>query len=234
MKSGRKTMDDKPEKITLHTFLENNHKILSVLGVFTALTVFSRGLPLTGVGQILSLLFLTLTILLWLELMSRYPTPASARLSWFENLVTFAIMFTAIYWLMDYNAMLGSVGIGLLIMFVVVWVCSLPLKFAYARLNLPSWARSKVGRWGLFILVIGFVAYPSLMLGAWVGGWLAPPISKYISQAREEFTQNAHFIIRPDTTQVAAPAHANSAQGVPAPPESLAIVSGSHNPFSQK
>lgn len=193
---------EKPTKVSLRTFVEYNHKLLSVLGVFTALSVFARGLPLSGMGQILSFFFLTLTILLWFELMSQYPTPASMRLMWFENFVTFAVLFTAGYWLMDYNALLGSKGIAYLIMFTVLWLGSLPFKFVYARLKLPSWARSKITRWVLFVLVILLFALPGLILGTWLGARLGPPISKGISTVRE-FAQ--HPEARPASSTNTAP-----------------------------
>jgi hypothetical protein len=209
-------MTEVPEgstKVPLRTFVEENHKLLSVLGVFTALAVFARGLPLSGMGQLLSFLFMTLTILLWLELMSQYPVPASTRLMWFENLVTFSVMVTAGYWLLDYNAMMGSKGIAFLVAFTMIWLGSLPFKFVYARLKLPAWARSKAARWGLFIAVMLLFAVPSLVFGFWLGNRIGPPISKGISLVRAELAHKSEIRpggSKPDATPAAGSSRPDS------------------------
>jgi hypothetical protein len=208
---------EKPEatKVTLHAFIEENHKILSVLGVFTALTVFARGLPLTGMGQVLSFFFLTLTVLLWIEIMTRYPKPASTRLIWFENIVTATVFLTAGYWLVEYYAILGTAGIALLIMwgvaFTVIWLVSLPIKALFRsieRSTLPAWTRGKPVRWTLFVLVIACVGAFSLTLGFMLGNRSAPSASRLIESMRTEFAKRART--EQGATQVKRPTLARS------------------------
>jgi len=94
----------KTEKISLSTFIEDNHKIISVLGIFSALTVFSRSLQLKALGDVLSFMFLTLTIIVWFELWGKFPSEeTTGRLSWFETILTFTILGLVIYSLLEYR-----------------------------------------------------------------------------------------------------------------------------------
>jgi hypothetical protein len=78
--------------MALYTFVEENHKLLTVLGVFTALTVFAANLPLRPLGSMLSFLFMALTVTLWLELLERFPSKAAGwRMDWFETLLSFTV-----------------------------------------------------------------------------------------------------------------------------------------------
>jgi len=94
-----------PRRLALHAFVEENHKLLAVLGVFTALTVFSASLPLRALGSVLSFLFMAMTVLLWLELLERFPAKTTGwRMNWFEILLTFTVLVLVLYWFVDYRA----------------------------------------------------------------------------------------------------------------------------------
>jgi len=54
-------------KNSLSDYVENNSKLISVLGVFTALTVFTNNLSIKPIGYALSFVFLTITIIIWVE-----------------------------------------------------------------------------------------------------------------------------------------------------------------------
>jgi len=80
------------EKPSLHKYIEDNHKLLSSLGIFTALTIFARTSIGGYIGELLSVLFLTLSLLLWLELMGRLPSKmGTSRMYW---LTTFRKVFS--------------------------------------------------------------------------------------------------------------------------------------------
>lgn len=92
------------DQVTLAQFIEANHKLLSTLGIFTALSVFSGNLGLRSLGYILSFLFLSGTILLWFELLMRFPAvSATWRLVWFENVLSFAAIALVGYWLLEFQ-----------------------------------------------------------------------------------------------------------------------------------
>jgi len=106
-------------KNTLSDFIEVNQKLLSVLGVFTALTVFTSNLPLKPVGQGLSFIFLALTLLIWTELVQKFPSGTSTwRLILFENLILFCVFGVFAYWMLAYREIWRVfIAIPLLIIF---------------------------------------------------------------------------------------------------------------------
>jgi len=99
--------DEKPIKepirVSLSGFIEENHKLLSTIGIFTALTVFSFNLKLSLFGYGLSFLFLAMTVLLWLELISKFPPKGSGILGWFESILGIAVLGLIAYWFVDYG-----------------------------------------------------------------------------------------------------------------------------------
>jgi hypothetical protein len=105
-------------EITLTAFIEKNHKLITVLGVFTALTVFSDSIKNETFGTVLSILFLSMTVTLWLELWSTFP---SQEVGWlliiFENLLSLSVLIIVIYWLFNINIVYseGIFGITFLI-----------------------------------------------------------------------------------------------------------------------
>ena len=109
--SRRPSSDSQPEnpsppqrRMTLHAFVEENHKLLTVLGVFTALTVFAANLPLKSLGSMLSFLFMAMTVILWLEVLERFPSKGAGwRMDWFEILLSFTVLVLAFYWFVDFR-----------------------------------------------------------------------------------------------------------------------------------
>jgi len=95
---------------SLTQYIEENHKLITVLGVFTALTVFARSLPITTLGLFLSFLFMTLAVFVWLELFARFPSKAGGwRVTWFENILSLSVFMLVIYWILDYRQVWSQV-----------------------------------------------------------------------------------------------------------------------------
>ena len=105
MNAGKnQTPEASSKEHTLAEFIEDNHKLITVLGVFTALTVFSSTLELRAFGYVLSFLFMTLTVFVWLELWSRLPGGRTTwRLVWFQYIFTFTLLALLGYWLLFYR-----------------------------------------------------------------------------------------------------------------------------------
>jgi hypothetical protein len=113
-----------PQRVALHTFIEENHKLLAVLGVFTALTVFSAGLPLRALGTVLSFLFMAITVLLWFELLERFPAKTAGwRMNLFEILLTLTVLVLLLYWFVDYRAV-WEYWLVIPIAALLLWVAS--------------------------------------------------------------------------------------------------------------
>jgi hypothetical protein len=89
---------------TLYTFIQDNQKFLSVLGVFTTLTIFTTTLSFGILGDLLSCLFFSITLILWLEFHEHFPPKSpNAKLYWFENLLFISVLVLALYWLVQYR-----------------------------------------------------------------------------------------------------------------------------------
>jgi len=129
---------DGPEVRDIDRFIAKYSHLFSALGIFTALTVFALNLPLKSVGSFLSGLFLTMTILIWLELWSKFPGEGGHwRLVHFENLITFAIMTLVFYWLVVYVRVWGQM------LFLLIWLILMALVAAAVR------------KWNLFNRIFG-------------------------------------------------------------------------------
>ncbi len=117
---------------SLSDYIENNSKLISVLGVFTALTVFSYNLTIKPIGNILSFVFLTITIIVWLELWTKFPPkPSSWRLILFENVLSFSVLGIILYWLLAYREIWRA------ILVFPIWVLTITLiSFLITRFNL--------------------------------------------------------------------------------------------------
>lgn len=97
---------DKEKKTTLRDFLIKEHNLISSLGVFVALTIFSHSF-LEGIFAIfLPLLFLLLAILIFFELWEQFPkNGGSIRLVFFESYLSIASVFIFIFWLSQLQAL---------------------------------------------------------------------------------------------------------------------------------
>ena len=99
---------------TLHQYIEENHKLITTLGVFTALTLFARQIPSPQFASILSLLFLTLSMIVWFELFGRFPAKTGTlTLMYFESALGFTVLTLAIYWFLTARAVIPAITIVL-------------------------------------------------------------------------------------------------------------------------
>ena len=88
------------KKNRLDEFIESNQKLISVLGVFTALTVFTANLQFKVFGYALSFIFMSITLIIWVELLEKFPKgDAHWRLKIFETLLSFSFLALILYWL---------------------------------------------------------------------------------------------------------------------------------------
>jgi hypothetical protein len=122
-------------KTTLYDFIDTNHKLISSLGVFIALTLFSMSLRLSYLGNLLTILLLLLTILIWFELVWRLPWgDVSITLGLFKYGIRFIFPLLLVYHLLEFR------------------------DFWHEWLNLPIWTLLLAGVSGL-LSKIGFIKW---------------------------------------------------------------------------
>lgn len=84
--------------MTLEEFITAHKDLVSVTGVFAALSLFAQTFMGGIFGTTLALMFYSAFVLLWLELWSTFPKDGTRRLAFFENVLTVAVVMTVIYW----------------------------------------------------------------------------------------------------------------------------------------
>ena len=158
-----------PNQLGIKEFVEDNHKLLSTLGIFLAITIFSTNIDLKSFSPWLSFLSLSCVILLWIELWTKFPkNGGSLRLSLFENAISFLSMLTIIYWVVKVKSLFQSVTI--LIAFIVMGIISSVLKRRdiFNRLFYAERGSKKILRISIGIALIVFVLYLSFLISSFI------------------------------------------------------------------
>lgn len=167
-----------PHKTTLYSFIEKNHKFITVIGVFIALTVFAANLTMKPMALILSFLFMTLTIILWLELLERFPSKGGGwRMYWFENILSFAALSLLAYWLLEFRAIWKTMLIVLVFGLVLHGLSAVMKRYnVFNRIfhAMPGEKRSlRYIVWLVTMLVsIGVALGVASFLTSWISHWL--------------------------------------------------------------
>lgn len=181
-------MNDKEDKKapTLFDFIEENQRLVTVLGVFTALTVFAGSLPLKSVGYVLSFMFMSLTVLLWLELWERFPSKSGSwRLTLFETILPLTVLVVIGYWLLEFRK-LWHEFLFLPIFAIILSSFSYVMK-KYNLFNRVFHTRAdgkKSLRYFVGIAVLLITALASILLARMA----AAPLNRFLDSAYAEFT----------------------------------------------
>lgn len=89
---------------TLADYVDRNSKLISALGVFTAMCLFVKALPIAQLSYLLSFVFLVLTVLLWLELWTSFlAVLGDWKLTAFENGLSLAMLLLVLYAFLDFR-----------------------------------------------------------------------------------------------------------------------------------
>lgn len=170
----------KLKKPSLTDYIEENQKLISVLGVFAALSVFSLTFSIKAIGYVLSFVFLTLTVIVWIELWTKFPKkPVSGLLSIFEWLLMVSTFGVCFYWLLAYRDIWEG------IMVFVLWIILLSLmSYPISRFKLidkifgTKLSKYKIIRI-LFGLIIVFILLQLSIIGA---SFLAKPVNTLLEE----------------------------------------------------
>ena len=158
------------KKVSLLVFLEANHKILSVFGVFIALSVFTKNYLEGYIAIIASFNFLTIVILIWLEFLGRFPSKADSTtisLGIFETLFSYTVVIFFIAWFIDLNELFPKaykpIAFILILVFMTVMLSRLIKRFdVFDRLFDRKLGERKRQRFLLYFLVLLITFYASL------------------------------------------------------------------------
>jgi len=191
----------KSPKVSLSDFIEANHKLLSALGIFTALSVFAMNLPNKACGYILSFVFMWITILMWFELFGRFPAKgASERLGMFEGLISISILLVVVAWVMLFSSIweeVISLPIFVTILFLFLYFLSKAVKrFDLFNRIFKTHAGGKVWlRYFIGISAILLLAFISLLLTALIAP-KAKLVLHEVSDATRNYTPDLQGLIK--------------------------------------
>lgn len=88
-------------KSPISDYIEKNYKILTVLGIFAAFSLFSQSLLIPALGIFLSFIFLTLFCILFLELLHEDIDNTTGIFYWFNVLISLALFLLIINWFLQ-------------------------------------------------------------------------------------------------------------------------------------
>jgi len=182
-KDPNRTQTDEVPKMKLGEFIETNHKLLSTLGIFIALIVFSINLPDNFFGNMISFLLLAIIFLLWIEVFRRLPKSKEWSLDVFHNLLFFVLFLLALYWLIYYREIWNIYLATVLIFPIMTFLCWMISRYRKLQIVLQKTSKHKtlgpIIKWGLIIVI----AYISLYLSLSV----SKPINRMFDSMYSDF-----------------------------------------------
>ena len=149
--------DSIKKQTTLSEFIEDNHKLITTLGVFTALTIFTKTQTTGQISGLLSFLCLSMALLIWVELWRKIPRPSTFSLQVFEILLSIFVIGLALNYLLEYRRYWPDY-LMVLITFVIISGIALVMNRTRILEN-QFFARRKRFVWfsrlfGLFLIIL--------------------------------------------------------------------------------
>ncbi|MBK7377916.1 MAG: hypothetical protein IPJ03_02750 [Ignavibacteriales bacterium] len=179
------------EKNRLDNFIESNQKLISVLGIFTALTVFTANLQFKAFGYALSFIFMSITLIIWIEVLEKFPKGnAHWRLKIFETLLSFSFFGLILYWLLSYREIWHQImffPLTIILTTLLISIFTYPIKKydLFNRFFKTKPGKLKIIRHLLFLIIVIFFFYVSF----WLATLISPPVNSLLDQMREEITK---------------------------------------------
>lgn len=159
--------NDNPQKpLSIAEFINENHKHISVIGIFTAVTLFATNIKILYFATALSFLFLTLTLFLWVELIGKFPSKGSGMLGWFEAILAVSILVIVGYWFVEYRNV-WSLILPYVFQLIIVGIVSAIIKKTdfFNKLFNAKPGGKKLLRYLLYFAIILISAYLGIILG---------------------------------------------------------------------
>jgi hypothetical protein len=160
-------MANQEEKPTLKKFIRENKDLISVLGIFAALALFSQNLIGGKIGTGMSFLFFSGFMLTWFELWGTFPSKrGSELLVWFETDIVLIGFLVFLYWVFRLKELSDFLLINLFSIAVLGFILtriSLIMKEydVFNKLLKTQPNGKRFFRYGLGIIII-FILYYSI------------------------------------------------------------------------
>jgi len=149
----------------LADFIEANYRLFSVLGIFTALTVFSSNFKPVELGIFISFAFMTCTLMVWFSIMTRLPENMSQPLQLFTYCLVMILCGIVAHWFIGYKSIWKDHARTIVFLLLVSVIAFARVKLGYTRYDrflsgLSGWKKSVI-EWGAYILLIMLVLVAS-------------------------------------------------------------------------
>ena len=168
---------------SLSKFVDDNEKLINVLGIFTAITMFVSELRLQAFGYALSFMFMTLTVILWLELWGKFPSEAGDwKITWFENILSVTVLALLIYWVIDFRDIWHD------FLFILIFgVLSAILSIVMKKLNFFNrLLHSQTGRHCRLRYLFGILLIVIIVgISFFVAQWVSPSINEFLDMLNQ-------------------------------------------------
>jgi len=161
------------KKAGISDFIEGNYKLISTLAFLTALTAFAGNLSLKPLGHFLSFLGWLSSIVVWCELLGKFPPlkQSSVPLVLFSSTLGFIGIVVQAYCLIEFASLWGKLFYPIfffLSAYILIALFTVLLKVSptYQRVAFPIFKRSQLLFWGIHVMAILLV---------WVILWFVTP-----------------------------------------------------------
>lgn len=154
------------KKKTLSEHIEENQKLITVMGVFTALAIFARNIEIVQIRTMLSFLFISIAILVWIELsLKKYENKPTWRLILFDYAILLSVLFLVGYWLIEYFETWSSlIIIPMYFLFITIFIYLLKKIKVIRNLNNPETIKFKKTKLTLHYLIFILIIILSMLI----------------------------------------------------------------------
>ena len=129
------------EKATIPEFIEQNDKLLAVLGIFIGAAAFTNNSQIRVIGQVVTFLFVLAALFIWSELFFRLrqSKPPHPRLVLFLLVLAATFLATVLYWMLEFNTILRYAAAGMLGEFLFIHLKQLEFFKGRRLLKVVLW-----------------------------------------------------------------------------------------------
>jgi len=173
------------KKRTLSEHIEENQKLITVIGVFTALAIFAKNIEIVQIRTMLSFLFISIAILVCIELsLKKYDNKPTWRLILFDYAILLSVLFLVGYWLITYFETWSSfIIIPMYLSFITIFIYLLKKIKVIRNLNNPETIKFKKIKLTLHYLIFILIIILSMIITSLI----KEPFSDFLKEQHNPF-----------------------------------------------